>query len=156
MRTVRDNFSHGNAGLAAGTNSGTFKTTNNAGSTIAGRASLKAATDNIAFSAMVKTPAVPFVNLAASQQCAFFVSLDAAGNVVEEQSKIAPSTTGAGYVKGAWEWPAETPTYACIGAIVVSCNASGAFTPGTTSLGAGNQTVTYVNAGPDYGVPITY
>lgn len=155
MKTKRDNHSVGMAGLGIGTTTATMKTVNNSVIELAGRSLLKAATDNIAIAAMTKVPAVPLVNLAANQQCVVFVSQDASGNLAVEQSKIVPSSTGAGYVKTAFEWPAETPLYACIGAILITTNASGAFTFGTTALGATNTTAVFYNTAGDYGVPIT-
>lgn len=157
MITTRDNMSLGCAGLGVGTAGATIKTTNVLHFLVQGLAYAKAVTDNIALTMMTKVPAVPAVALAASQVAVFFVSVKASdGSIVLEQSKVAGSATAAGYQPGAFEWPAETPGFAIIGAFKVATNASGAYTLGTTLNSAANQTVTYYNAAFDYGVPIPY
>lgn len=164
MQTKRDNLSLGAAGLAAGTTAGTFKTQNVFPYEIAGRSFSKAVTDNIAF-----TPKAGQTALAvpANRTQVYFLSVDAAGNVVYEQARTAlvdagitrglgSSNTAAGYTPGAYEWPLESNGYAMFGAVKVATNASGAFTPATTSLAAANQTVTFYNVAADYGVAIPY
>ena len=167
MQTKRDNLSLGAAGLAAGTAAGTFKTLNTINYQIGGRVFSKAATDNMAFTIMPKTPAVVALSVPANKTQVFFISLDAAGNAVYEQARnsvadagilrgLGASSTGAGYNGGAYEWPLETNGFAVIGAIKIATNAAGGFVPGTTSLAAANQTVTFYNVAEDYGVAIPY
>lgn len=148
MKTTHENHSLGCAGLAIGTNAGSFKTSNNVHFQIAGRSYFKAATDNLTFTA-------GHTNLGNNQTCAFFVWIDSAGTVTTTQSAIVPSTSAAtGYQKGAWGIPIDA-TKALVGAIVVSCSAAQTFTVGTTVLGTGN-TATYINLADDLGAPITY
>lgn len=165
MLTKRDNLSLGSAGLAAGTGAGTFKTQQILDYMIAGRAYQKAVTDNIAFVLRVKTPAEVVVNVPANKTQVYFLLIDAAGAITFTQARqsvadagvlrgMPGSATAANYQASALEWPLEESGTACIGAIKVATNASGAFIPATTSLGAANQTVTYYNVAGDYGVPI--
>ncbi len=167
MQTKRDNLSLGSAGLAAGTGAGTVKTQAAFAYEIAGRSFNKAATDNIALTPMPKTPAQTALAVPANRTQVLFLSIDAAGNVVYEQARTAlvdagiarglgSSGTAAGYTPGAYEWPLESNGYAMFGAVKIATNAAGAFTPGTTSLGAANQTVTFYNCAADYGVAIPY
>lgn len=153
MRTPRDAVSLGAAGVGEGTAANTLKTTNILHYTIAGRAKIKAATDSIAFVASTGTS---FTALGASKVSVFFVMIDAAGTITETQGPVKTHSTGAGYVPGAFEWPGDSDTLCCIGAIKVATNASGAFTATATDLSAANQTVTYFDVALDYGVPITY
>jgi hypothetical protein len=156
MLTQRDNFSLGCAGLAAGTGAGTFKTTNPVAVQTDGRTFFKAASDNLAWTLFPEagTPALPA--LAANQTCVYFVLVDPTGAVsvkTAPKNAVVIGPNGGGYTPGAVEWPQEDKGYACLGAIRVMVG-TGAFTPGTTSLAAANQTVTYFNCGPDLGVPI--
>lgn len=144
----RDSVSLGAAGLAEGTNANTFKTSNILHFLIGGRAYVKAATDNLPFSA-------GHTSLAAKQTCAFFVFLDSAGAVTTVQSTVVANSQANGYQKGAWEWPMVT-SKACIGAIIVDAQNAAVFVPNTTDLGATDVVDTYANAALDYGVPITY
>lgn len=165
MLTKRDNLSLGSAGLAAGTGAGTFKTQNALDYMIAGRAYQKAITDNIAFSLRVKVPAEVALSVPASKTQVYFLLIDPAGTITYTQARTSVADAGsvrglpgssaaANYQAGAVEWPLEEEGRALIGAIKVATNAAGAFIPGTTSLGAANQTVTYYNVAGDYGVPI--
>lgn len=156
MLTKRDNYSLGCAGMAvAGTPAlSAYKITNILAYLIAGLTYIKAATDNIAWTLLTGQSA--FVALAASQQSVFFFWLDSAGNARVTQGPVVASANASTYRAGFFEWPSDLAGYACIGAAKVACNASGAFTPGTTALNAANMTVTYYNAGPDYGVGIPY
>lgn len=144
----RDSVSLGAAGLAEGTNANTFKTSNILHALISGRAYVKAATDNLPFSA-------GHTSLAAKQMCAFFVFMDSALAITTVQSAIVSNAQAVGYVKGAWEWPMVTAKV-CIGAIVVDAQNAAVFVPNTTDLGATDVVDTYHNAALDYGVPITY
>ena len=148
MKSIRPCYSLGAAGLAEGTNANTFKTSNALHYVINGRSYIKAATDNLTFSA-------GHTSLAAKQTCAFFVLLDTAGNVTTQQSAIKDSPAGASYVSGAWEWP-EVANKAVIGAMVVRTDNSAVFVPNTTDMGATDVIDTYHNVADDYGVPITY
>jgi hypothetical protein len=165
MLTKRDNLSLGSAGLATGTGAGTFKTTTVLDYMIAGRAYQKAATDNIAMALRVKSPAEVAVNVPASKTQVYFFLIDAAGAITYTQARQSVNDSGnvrgmpgsasaANYQASAVEWPLEEDGRACIGAVKVATNASGAFIPGTTSFGAANQTVTFYNVAGDYGVPI--
>ena len=146
MRTLKSAYSLGAAGLAEGTNANTFKTSNALHYAINGRAKLKAATDNLAFSA-------GHTSLAAKQVCAFFVLLDASGNVTTQQSTIYPNNQSQDYVARAIEWPNPIDK-AVIGAIVVDCRNAAVFVPNTTDLGAADVTEAYYDVADDYGVPI--
>lgn len=148
MRSLDPNYSLGSAGLAEGTNANTFKTSNILHYCIGGRAYVKAATDNLAFSS-------GHTALAAKQKCAFFVWLDAAGNVTTTQSSIVPNAQAQGYVPGAWEWPKQA-TRACIGAIIIDAQNAATFTANSTDFGATDVVDTFANVADDYGVPITY
>jgi hypothetical protein len=149
----RNSRALGCAGLAEGTNANTFKTSNILHYDINGRCYVKAATDNLAFSS-------GHTALAAKQICAFFVWLDASGNVTTTQSAIVANSQAAGYVKGAFEWPSEVADSAtqkvCVGAIVVDAQNAATFTPNSTDLGATDVVDTYHNVAGNYGVPITY
>lgn len=119
------------AGLAAGTNAGTFKTTNALTYTSNGLFKSKAATNNIAFTAGHKA-------LANSQACLFGVWIDAAGAVSTTQGPIGTAGEPCP-VPGA---PAAGGTL--VGLIKVSTGAAETFTPGTSTLGTGN-TATYLD-----------
>lgn len=126
----------GAAGLAEGTNANTFQIANAVPFVIKGRSYLKAATDNIAFSA-------GHTALAASQTCIFAVCINAAGTVSTVQSEIV-ANADLGVTK-AIQCPDIPDNLACLGHIQVSTNASGAFTPASTDLGAANVFDAYVN-----------
>ena len=162
MQSKRDNLCTTPAGLVAGGTSGTVGIGNNFSYQIGGRAYSKAAAASVALVAMAGTSALA---VPANSTQVIFLHVDAAGNVVYTQNAnqalasginrgLATSATAPGYTPGAIEWPQETPGYAIIGAVKIATNASGAFTPGTTSLGAANQTVTYYNVTQDLGVCI--
>ncbi len=153
MHTPRDNYSLGCAGLATGTTT-TLSNANAFPYQIDGRSYQKAAALNVA--PALKTGSPAFVALAANQSTCFFAHIDPAGTITLTQGKVGSSSTAAGYQAGAFEWPQEDKGFACIGAIKVTTNATGAFTVGTTAFGAANTTVTYYNAGDDYGVAIPY
>ena len=121
-----------NPALAIATTTSAFKTANAISYAIAGQIYSKAATDNIAFSAVSGT----LSNLSAGQQCVFLVCIDSAGTVKVVQSPIV-SSGDANPV------PAVPGGYAAIGAIKV--NAAATFTVGTTALNAANITTTYFN-----------
>ena len=115
------------AGLAAGTNTGTFKTTNTLTFTNNGVFKSKSATDNLAFSS-------GHTALAANQACLFAVWINASGTVSTTQGPIQASGD-----------PCPVPTQVTanttlVGLIKVVATAT--FTPGTTALGTGN-TATY-------------
>jgi hypothetical protein len=146
--STRDSVSLGSAGLAEGTNANTFKTSNIVHYVINGRAYVKAATDNLAFSA-------GHTALAAKQTCAFFVLIDTAGTVTTQQSTIKSNTQASGYLAGAWEWPHVT-NKACLGAIVVDAQNAATFTPNSTDLSATDVVDTFHNVALNYSAPITY
>lgn len=148
MRTVNPAFSLGCAGLGEGTNANTFRTTNIVHYTIAGRSYVKAATDNLAFSAVGTA-------LAAKQMCAFFVLIDAAGTVTTQQSTIVPSPDAQSYMAGCWEWP-QVKDKAVLGAIVIRTNNSATFTANTTDFGATDVIDTFHNVADVLNTPVTY
>lgn len=114
------------AGLAAGTNTGTFKTTNTLTFTNNGVFKSKSATDNLTFSTSTA--------LAANQACLFAVWINASGTVTTTQGPIQASGDPCPV-------PAQaTANTTLVGLLKVVTTA--AFTPGTTALGTGN-TVTY-------------
>ena len=153
MHTQRDNYSLGSAGLGAGTGAGTIKTQNILHYAIAGRTYAKAVTDNIALAAK---GGAAIVALAANQVACLLLFIDAAGTITYRQSKTKTNSTGAGYTPGAFELVPDEADAACFGALKIACNASGAFTPGTTALNATGVTATFYNLGDDYGVPIPF
>ena len=114
------------AGLAEGTNSATFKTTNTLAFTNNGVFKSKGATDNLVFS--VGTA------LGNSQACLFGVWIDGSGNVSTTQGPIVaagdpcpvPSQTTAGVT--------------LVGLIKVTTSSAATFTPGTTDLSASGIT----------------
>ena len=118
------------AGLAIGTTTGTFKTTNTLTYTSNGIFKSKNATDNLVFSTST--------NLANSQQCLFGIWINAAGTVTTSQGPIA-ATGDTCPVPTA---PAASLTL--VGLIKVSCSSSQTFTVGTSVLGTGNTT-TYID-----------
>jgi hypothetical protein len=116
------------AGLAAGTNTGTFKTTNTLAFTNNGIFKSKSATDNLAFSTSTA--------LAANQACLFAVWINASGTVTTTQGPIVASTDTC---------PVPTQTTANVTLVgLLKVVTTAAFTPGTTALGTGN-TVTYLD-----------
>lgn len=160
MQTSRDNHSFGCAGLVAGTGA-TVSIANAMAYAIAGRTYQKAAATNVAFA--LKTGGVALPVLAASQIGCIFLWLDTAGALTYSSAttsvgvaRVAINSTAAGYAAGGFEWPQDEAAYACIGAIRIATNASGAFTIGTTALGAANTTAVFHNVGGDYGVSIPF
>jgi hypothetical protein len=144
----RDNCSLGCAGLAEGTNANTFKTSNIVHYVINGRCYVKAATDNLAFSA-------GHTAQIAKQICAYFVLIDTAGTVTTQQSTIKSNSQAQGYLAGAWEWP-HVANKAVLGAIVVDAQNAATFTAAATDLGAADVVDTYHNVADNYGTPVTY
>lgn len=118
------------AGLAIGTTTGTFKTTNTLTYTSNGIFKSKNATDNLVFSTST--------NLANSQQCLFGIWINAAGTVTTSQGPI----TATGDTCPVPTAPAASLTL--VGLIKVSCSSSQTFTVGTSVLGTGNTT-TYID-----------
>lgn len=123
------------AGLAAGTNAGTFKTTNALTYTSNGLFKSKAATNNIAFTAGHKA-------LANSQACLFGVWINAAGDFATSQGPIG--TAGEPCPVPGTPPAANAAGYTLVGLIKVSTGAAETFTPGTSTLGTGN-TATYLD-----------
>lgn len=118
------------AGLAEGTNSATFKTTNTLAFTSNGVFKSKGATDNLTFS-------TGHTALAASQACLFGVWITAAGAVSTTQGPIVAAGD-----------PCPVPTQVTagttlVGLIKVTTDSSTTFTPGTTDLGASGITDAY-------------
>lgn len=153
MRTNRDAFSLGAAGLAEGTAANTFKTTNPLTYVINGRSYLKAATDSIAFAVETALTAA-FVALAAKQVCVFFFFIDSAGTITVAQSVVVGNAQAAGYVARAFDWP-EVANKACIGAMKIETNNAATYTPNVTDLAVADVVDTFYNVADDYGVPVT-
>jgi hypothetical protein len=122
------------AGLAEGTNSATFKTSNTLTFTINGVFKSKSATDNLTFSS-------GHTALAASQACLFGVWIDGSGNVSTSQGPIVASGDPCP-VPGLPAGSVESDPVALVGLIKVTTGAT-TFTPGTTDLGAANVTDAY-------------
>lgn len=120
------------AGLAEGTNSATFKTANTLTYTNNGVFKSKSATDNLTFSS-------GHTALASSQACLFGVWVNASGTVSTSQGPIVV----AGEVCPVPNAPANGLTL--VGLIKVTTDASTAFTPGTTDLGASGVTDAYTD-----------
>lgn len=167
MLTKRDNSSLGCAGLGvAGTpTNGAFKVNNAFHYQVDGQSYIRALTDNIAQVVMptYTIGALAAAAIGASKTLLMWVHIRASDGALflEPANKngalFQPAgVTGVGYQPGVFEQPQETKGYCLIGAIKIVTNAAGAYTPGTTSLAAANQTVTYYNFGSDYGVPIPY
>ena len=119
------------AGVAAGTNAGTYKTSNTLTYTSNGVFKSKAATNNVAFS-------TGHTALANSQACLFGVWIDAGGTFSTTQGPIVAAGD-----------PCPVPTaraanVTLVGLIKVSTGAAETFTPGTSTLGTGN-TATYMD-----------
>ena len=117
------------AGLAEGTNSATFKTTNTLAFTSNGVFKSKGATDNLTFTAGTA--------LAASQACLFAVWIKGSGTVSPTQGPIVAAGD-----------PCPVPTQVTagttlVGLIKVTTDSSTTFTPGTTDLGAAGITDVY-------------
>lgn len=119
----------GCAGLAEGTDPNTFKTTNAVHYMIGGVAYIKAATDNIAMTAAAAQ--------ADLTNCIYLVEIDANGTV---------STLKGTETAGTASPPARSASKAVLGWIHVATS-GGTFTAGSTDLGAGTVTDTYVNLG---------
>lgn len=113
------------AGLAIGTNAGTFKTTNTLTYTSNGLFKSKGATDNLAFTA-------GHTALGNSQACLFGVWINASGTVSTSQGPIV----AAGDPCPVPSAPGANLTF--VGYIKVSTSSSQTFTPGTSTLGTGN------------------
>lgn len=145
--TKRDNACLQAAALAIGTTTSKVNTGAAVSFTVNGRTYAKAATADLF--------TLAGTSLAARQACAFFLLLDAAGTASVQQSAIVEASTStsttARYLAGAWDWP--DPVDKCVIGAVVITNGASAFVPGTTAL---TTIGSYVNAGPDYGTPITY
>jgi hypothetical protein len=114
------------AGLAEGTNSGTFKTVNTLTFTNNGVFKSKAATDNLAFSTGTA--------LAASQACLFAVWINTSGTVTTSQGPIVASGD-----------PCPVPSQSIanttlVGLIKVTTSSAATFTPATTDLSASGIT----------------
>jgi len=160
MLTQRDNYSLGCAGLVAGTGA-TISVANALPFVIDGRSFQKAVATNVAFA--LRSGGVALPALTASQIGCVFMFLDTAGALTYESAKtvqgvadVRANTTSQSYVPGAFQWPDDIAGFACIGAVKIATNASGAFTIGTTALGAANVTSTFYNAAVDYGKPIPF
>lgn len=142
MQSYRDNFAAACALVDEGTNANTIKTTQPVSFNINGFGYFKAATDNVAFTA-------GHTALGNSQRCAFFVCLDAAGNISTIQGDIV-TPSPAGDQRRAAEIPNPTDR-AVIGALVVTTGAAATFTPNATDLSAAGITVAKYNFVGDYG-----
>ena len=116
------------ASLAAGTNTGTFKTAATLPFVSNGIFKSKSATDNLTFSTSTA--------LAANQACLFAVWINAAGTVTTTQGPIVASGD-----------PCPVPSQSTAGTSLVGLIkvvTTAVFTPGTTALGTGN-TATYLD-----------
>ena len=117
------------AGLAEGTNSGTFKTVNTLTFTNNGVFKSKAATDNLAFSTGTA--------LANSQACLFGVWINTSGTVTTTQGPIVAAGDPCPV-------PAQaTANTTLVGLIKVTTSSSATFTPATTDLSATGITGAY-------------
>jgi hypothetical protein len=141
--TSRDSYALNSGALAIGTTTTKAKTAAAINFVIAGRALTKAATDDLF--------TLTGTALAANQVCAFFLYLDASGTASIAQSAIKTASTVSTGIADAFEWP-EPDAKAVVGALLIK-SAGSAFTPGTTAL---TSVTTYINAGPEFGTPITY
>ena len=120
----------GKALLAEGTNANTIKTTNAVDYSIGGRLYTKAATDNIAMTALAVQ--------AALTDCMYLVLIDSAGAV--SLVKGVEVANGAGAYLPANPSPT---TKAVMGAFKIATAAATTFTSGTTDLSAAGITDTF-------------
>ena len=120
------------AGLAAGTNAGTFQTGNALTFTNNGIFYSKNATNNVALTA-------GHAAVGPSKACLFGVFINAAGTFSTTQGPIVD----AGDPCPVPPFPAGSVTL--VGLIKVATNSSTTFTPGTTAFGAAGVTSTYLN-----------
>ena len=117
------------AGLAEGTNSGTFKTTNTLTFTSNGIFKSKASTDNLAFTAGTA--------LGNSQACLFAVFITSGGTVSTTQGPINAAGDPCPV-------PSQvTANTTLVGLIKVTTSSAATFTPGTTDLSASGITAAY-------------
>ena len=125
------NMCMGSAGLAEGTNSGTFQTARAVSYMIDGQMYYKAATDNIAFTANGIQ--------ADSKYRRYLVLIDSSGTVSTVAGTAADTAAAA-------KWPAVTADRAVLGGVLIRTNGA-AFTPGTTDLSAAGITDTWYDFG---------
>jgi hypothetical protein len=128
------------AGLAEGTNAGTYKTVNAVAYSVKGKLYSKAATDNIAFAAA--TGADAFVTQPDLSTCYYLICLDASGNARVVQGRDSLKSRAQG--KPA---PGEIPNvpsndYTVIGILKI-VTSGGTFLPGTTDLSGAGVTDTW-------------
>jgi hypothetical protein len=171
---MSDNLSHAqglcaalNSGaLAAGTNTGTIKTTVAINYVLDGRHLSKAITDNIGI-AVVGGPAIyqaaaggvatfngAFTGGVTGSTRLYLLSFDAAGNVGVVTGRVVDGAElAAGRVS--LEYP-DCPNLMCpFGAMRVALTSGAAFVPGTTALNAAGVTTTFINLATVPANPLT-
>ena len=156
------NLAFTSGALAAGTTSGTIKTTATVTYTVNGQFYSKAATDNLSiaytgpsvYSANNTAANGSFVGTTGGSTRLYAVYLDAAGNVVVEPGAIVNSAELAAGT-AALHFPGTKRNMTCVGVVRVAVTASTAFVPGTTALNASGVTTTYLNLSSIPGEPLT-
>ena len=156
------NFAFNSGALAAGTNSGTIKSTAIINYTINGQFASKAITDNIAIAytgpAVYSQNAVEanggFTGQVGGSTRLYNIYLDAAGAVSIEPGKIVNSAELAAGV-APLEFAGAQRNKACIGAMRIALTAGTTFVPGTTALNASGVTATFLNLSSVPGEPLT-
>ncbi len=132
------------AGLAAGTNAGTIQLGNNITYLIDGEFKAKSATNNIA--PLIPSGASAFKTQAINSTALYSVYIDGAGAVyVKQGDSLLSADIASGSARS--QFAAPERSMALLGFIKVVTNGSTTYIPGTTSLGAGGLTVTYLQYG---------
>ena len=130
---VGGSFSMGKAGLAEGTNAATLKTTNALNFCLKGIAYAKAATDNIAMTALDQQ--------ADLTSCLYTVGINASGTVKVFKG-VEQLTTEVDKGDVPLYWPRVDSGYVAIGGFRIVLD-GGTFTSGTTDLSGTGVTDTY-------------
>lgn len=162
VRSDAGNFIFNSAAIAAGTTTGTFKTTATLNYVIDGVFKSKAATDNIALTGLTVLDSTPW-NTSGHFSCFFVVGIDTSGNFVVSQGQPFVATADAnGKYRGAIPFqkadgtvryepaaaltantasflPEDNSAVAVLGVIKVTTAGSN-FVPGTTTLASAGFT----------------
>jgi len=153
------NLALNSGALAAGTNTGTIKTTAAIAYTIDGVFKSKATTDNISIavsgpSGVYSDPGNgSFTGQTGGSTRIYGLFLDAAGAVSVVPGAIANTAKLAAGTESL-QWPAAQRNKACFGALRIAVTAGTTFIPGTTALDASGVTGTFYNLSSVPGEPL--